>query len=195
MPPATVTATATVEDPGETPTPTRDPGAARGPQPSGVVPAGWKTYYGPADFPIVIAYPPDWRVDTSLRPEQSVIFIIAPNGESTSEMVEIVNGSQQVDANIDVLRDDFFYRKTDFCDKTGIEFTNRRQISGAPFAILGATCDSSNTLTFIQAASGLKGGDEWDFAMRTPYERKDKILSTVFDPMLATVNIYALIRP
>lgn len=188
-------ATATAEDPGEKPTPTRDPGAARGPQPGGVVPAGWKTYYGPADFPIVISYPPDWRVDTSLRPEQAVIFIIAPEGESTGEMVEIINGSQQFGANIDVLRDDFFYRKTDFCEKTGIEFTTRRQISGAAFALLGATCASSDTLAFIQAASGLKGGDEWDFAMRTPYERKDKILSTVFDPILATVNIYALIQP
>ena len=193
-PPTTATATATAEDPGETPTPTRDPGAARGPQPGGIVPAGWKTYYGPAGFPIVISYPPDWRVDTSLFPD-AVIFIIAPGGEATGEMVEIINGPQQLDANIDVLRDDFFYRKTDFCEKTGIEYTTRRQISNATFALLGATCDSSNTLTFIQAASGLKGGDEWDFAMHTPYERKDKILSTVFDPMLATVNIYALIQP
>lgn len=193
--PATATETATEEDPGETPTPTRDPGAARGPQPGGVVPAGWKIYYGPRDFPIVIAYPPDWRVDTSLRPEQAVIFIIGPDGESENEMVEIVNGAQQFDANIDVLRDDFFYRKTDFCEKTGIEYTTRRQINGATFALLGATCDSSNTLTFIQAASGLKGGDEWDFAMRTPYERKETILHNVFDPMLASLNIYALIQP
>ncbi len=193
--PTTATATTAVEDPGETPTPTRDPGAARGPQPGGVVPAGWKIHYGPPAFPIVIAYPPDWRVDTSLFPDQAVIFIIGPEGESDGEMVEIVIGAQAFDANIDVLRDDFFYRKTDFCEKTGIEYTTRRQISSATFALLGATCDSSNTLTFIQAASGLKGGDEWDFAMRTPYERKEKILKTVFDPMLASINIYALIQP
>ncbi len=116
----------------------------------------------------MIAYPPDWKVDTSLYHDPSVIFIVGPNGESENEMVEIVNGSQPFDANIDVLRDDSFYRKTDFCEKTGSEYTTHRQISGAAFVILGATCDSSNTLTFIQAASGLKGGDEWDFAMRTP---------------------------
>ncbi len=31
--------------------------------------------------------------------------------------------------------------------------------------------------------------------MRTPYERKEKTLSTIFDPMLASINIYALIQP
>lgn len=183
--------------PGVTPTPapapTRAAGAAFAPQPGGPVPGGWKVYRGPATFPIVIAHPPDWTVDASLFPAQSVIFIVGPAGNvDEEEYVEIVAGPQDADANIDVLRDDFYHRKTPFCDKTGIEYTERRQLTGATFAILGATCDQSDVLAFLQVASGLKGGDEWGIAMRTPYERKEQRLREVFDPMLASVNVYAL---
>ncbi len=156
------------------------------------IPAGWRVYRGPAEFPIAVAYPPGWTVDDSLFPEQSVIFIYGPDRQD-DEMVEIVGGSQQADANIDVLRDEFFYKKTEFCEKTGIEGTEQRRVANAQFAILRATCDSSNTLTFLQVASGLKGGDEWSIAMRTPYARKGAIVRTVFDPMLASLDIYARI--
>ena len=78
-----------------------------------------------------------------------------------------------------------------FCDKTGIERTSYRQLSGAQFAILGATCNASTTLGFIQVASGLKGGDEWNFGMRTPYARNEAVVHDIFDPMLASINIYA----
>ena len=195
-PPATGAArTAATEAPTATPAPTRAAGAALAPQPGGPVPGGWKVYRGPAAFPIVIAYPPDWTVDASLFPEQSVIFIVGPAGNvDEEEYVEISAGAQQVDANIDVLRDDFFYRKTPFCEKTGIEYTERRQLTGAAFAILGAACDQSGVLAFFQVASGLKGGDEWGLVMRTPYERRDQRRREVFDPMLASLNVYALIE-
>ena len=175
--------------------PSAPPAATTIPQPRGTIPAGWQVYRGPTNFPIVIAYPPDWTVDTSLFPAQSVIFIYGPNGVEEEEVVEIVAGAQQAEANIDVLRDDFFYRKTAFCDKTGIEYTERRQISDATFAILGATCDQSTVLYFFQVASGLKNADEWSFVMRTPYARKQARLREVFDPMLASLNIYAPIAP
>ncbi len=42
------------------------------------------------------------------------------------------------------------------------------------------------------AALGLKGGDEWRILMRTPYDRKDQHVREIFDPMLASLNIYAL---
>jgi hypothetical protein len=107
------------------------------------------------------------------------------------ESVEITAGPEEPDANIDVLRDDFFYRKTPFCNKTGIEYTTRRQLTGATFAILGAACDQSDELAFFQVASGLKRGDGWNIVMRTPYARRDQRLREVFDPMLASLNIYA----
>lgn len=196
-PRASAAATATRAVASAPPTATRSAAAVatatRAPQVAAVIPAGWKVYRGPKEFPISIAYPPDWTVDDSLFPEQWVIFIVSPNGGEENEMVEIVGGAQQTESNIDVLRDQFFYKKTDFCEKTGIEGTFYRQISGAQFAMLGATCDSSNSLTFIQVASGLKNDDEWSIAMRTPYERKEARLREVFDPMLASLDIYALI--
>jgi hypothetical protein len=160
------------------------------PQPNGTLPTGWQVYRGPADFPFVIAYPPDWTVDDSQFPEQSVIYINGPSGNDT---VEIVGSAQQSGANIDVLRDEFFNDKTAFCDKKGIESTSTRQISGVPFSILGATCDESDELSYLLVASGVKDGDEWSFAMRTLYARKDVVVKDIFDPMLASLNIYALL--
>ncbi len=196
-PRASAVATATRVASSAPPTATRSAAAVAtatlAPRPAAVIPAGWKVYRGPKEFPISIAYPPDWTVDASLFPEQWVIFIVSPNGGEENEAVEIVGSAQQTESNIDVLRDQFFYKKTDFCEKTGIEGTFYRQISGAQFAMLGATCDSSNSLTFIQVASGLKNDDEWSIAMRTPYDRKEARLREVFDPMLASLDIYALI--
>jgi hypothetical protein len=160
------------------------------PQPNGTIPTGWKVYRGPADFPFVIAYPPDWTVDDSLFPDQSVIYINGPSGNDT---VEIDGSAQQSGANIDVLRDEFFNEKTPFCDKKGIESTSKRQLSGVSFSILGATCDQSDELFYLLVASGVKNDDEWSFAMRTPYARKDVVVKDIFDPMLASLNIYAML--
>ena len=134
--------------------------SATKPQPNGPIPVGWKVYYGPRAFPIVIAYPPDWRVDESLYPDQLIIFIVGPHdGENEEERIDIEPAYNGDGANIDVQRDEYFYRKTEFCDQKGIEYIERRQISGAAFAILGATCDQSNVLYFLQVASGVTGGD------------------------------------
>lgn len=163
------------------------------PQPNGTLPAGWKVYRGPREFPIVIAYPPDWTVDTSYFPDQAVIFIYGPNGREEQEVVEIVGGMQEADANIDVLRDDFFQKKSEFCEKKGIEYTEQRKLSGATFAMLGAACEQSNDLYYLLVASGLKNGDEWSIVMRTRYERKDSVGRAIFDLMLGSLNIYALV--
>src|SRR4029079_919867 len=133
------------------------------PRPNGPVPAGWKVYTGPRDFPIVIAYPPDWTVNDSLYPEQLIISLVGPqHGQDQEQRVDIEPAAQPTGANIDVQRDEYFYRKTEFCDGKGIESTARRQVSGAPFATLGATCDQSDVLYFLQVASGVTGGDEWN---------------------------------
>jgi hypothetical protein len=142
----------------------------------------------------VIAYPPDWRVDESLYPGQLIIFIVGPHdGENEEERIDIEPAYNGDEANIDVQRDDYFYRKTEFCEQKGIEYTNRRQISGAAFAILGATCDQSNVLYFLQVASGVTGGDEWNISMRSTYDRKEAYRRDIFDPMLASINVYALL--
>ncbi|MFN8541741.1 MAG: hypothetical protein U0232_30230, partial [Thermomicrobiales bacterium] len=171
---------------------TARPVASVTPQPNGTVPAGWKIYRGGADFPFVVAYPPDWTFDESLLPEQKIVYFYGPEGLD-NERIDIEFGQTQTGDNIDVQRDTFFYKKSEFCDQKGIEYTSQRQISGVAFAILGATCDSSNELTFMQVASGLVGGDEWNVLMRTLYDHKDERLRTVFDPMLATLNVYAAV--
>lgn len=169
--------------------------AAATPQPNGQVPAGWKVYRGPAALPFVVAYPPDWTVDDSLLPEQTIVFLYGPDGRDAVERIDIEIGQTQSGAEIDAQRDAFFYRKSDFCDQKGIERTEHRQVSGVTFAILWATCDESNDLSFMQVASGLRGGDEWNVLMRTPYARKDARLREVFDPVLASLNIYAAAPP
>ena len=177
------------------PAPTRAPasptaggGAPAVPQPNGTIPAGWQVYRGPAALPVVVAYPPDWTVDDSLFPDQAIISINGPSGNDT---VEIDGAAQQSGANIDVLRDEFFNKKTAFCDAKGIEMTATRPVSGVPFAVLGATCEQSSELFYLLVGSGVKGGDEWSIAMRTPYERHQVVVNDIFEPMLASVNIYA----
>jgi hypothetical protein len=172
---------------------TAPPGPTVPPQPNGPIPAGWKIYRGPVEFPIVFAYPPDWEVDDGLFPDQYALFLYAPNGRAENEEIEIDSAPRQTEANIDVLRDEFFYKKTEYCDKTGIERTSNRRIGDAQFAILGATCNAGTVLGFVQVASGLKGGDEWGVAMRVPYERNEAVVRDIFDPVLASINIYALI--
>ncbi len=78
---------------------------------------------------------------------------------------------------------------------TPIEYTAQRQISAVPFALLGASCEISGELLYLYVGSGVKGGDEWSIAMRTSYGRKGVVVKDYFDPMLASLNIYApLIR-
>ena len=169
-------------------------GATPVPQPAGAVPPGWQIYRGPPLFPFVVAYPPDWTVDDSLLPDQRVIYLYGPDGrDDTPERVDIEISQTGTGANIDVQRDEFFRKESAFCDAKGIERTEHRQVAGVAFAVLHATCDASNELSFMQVASGLKHGDEWNILMRTPYDRKAARLREVFDPILASLNIYAAI--
>ena len=138
-----------------------------------------------------MAYPPDWTLDDSLLPEQRVVYFYGPGGDDDAERIDIELSQTGTGANIDVQRDEFYQSESAFCERSGIEYTEHRQVAGVAFAILGATCDSSNELTFMQVASGLKHGDEWNILMRTHYDRKEARLREVFDPMLASLNIYA----
>jgi hypothetical protein len=185
IPGATATATAM---------PSAPPGPTAIPQPNGAIPAGWQVYRGTPEFPFVVAYPPGWTVDDSLLPDQRVVYLYGPDGrDDTPERIDIEISEIGDGANIDVQRDEFFRQESDFCDAKGIEYTEQRQVAGVAFAVLGATCDASDVLSFMQVASGLKHGDEWNILMRTPYDRKEARLREVFDPMLASFNVYAQI--
>lgn len=140
-----------------------------------------------------MAYPPDWTVDESYFPEQSIIYFIGPSGNTDEESVAIIWGSQQTEANIDVILNDFYQQRSAYCDKEGIESTEHRQISNATFAILQAACDQGGVLFFLQVGAGLKSSDQWDIEMRTLYENKEAFKRNIFDPMLASINIYDLI--
>ncbi len=199
-PRSAVSGTATPASQSSAPTPAPTSGGVGGtppagptavPQPSGAAPVGWLVYRGPTQFPFVIAYPPGWTLDDSLLPGQRVIVIYGPNMGADSEEIYIELRQTATGADIDVQRDEFFYTRTDFCVERGIEYTTRRTLSGVPFALLGATCEGGNALTFMQVALGLNGGDEWSVTMRTPYEHKAERLREIFDPMLASLNIYA----
>jgi hypothetical protein len=170
-------------------TPSDAPVAA---QPNGPIPDGWKVYRGPKELPIVIAYPPDWTVDDSALPDQYVVYI---NGRSGNETFEISGSPQQSGATIDLLRDELFRQKSESCEQKGIEYTAYRQISDVPFALLGATCEMSGELLYLYLGSGIKGGDEWSIAMRTSYGRKGVVVKDYFDPMLASLKIYAPLIP
>ncbi len=140
-----------------------------------------------------MAYPPDWTVDESYFPEQSIIFFIGPSGNTDEESVAIIWGAEQTDANIDVILNDFYQQRSAYCDTEGIESTEYRQISDATFAILQAACDQGGLLFFLQVGAGLKNSDQWDVEMRTLYEDKEAFKRDIFDPMLASLNIYALL--
>jgi hypothetical protein len=189
-PTATPRAAAPSGAPGQASSPVPTAPSATTPKPNGPIPPGWKVYVGPRAFPFVVAYPPDWTVDDGLLPEQRIVYFYGPGGRDDAERIDLEISQTGTGADIDVQRDEFFHEESQFCDQKGIEYTEHRRISGAAFAILGATCDSSNELTFMQVASGLTGGDEWNILMRTYYDRKEARLREVFDPMLTTLNIY-----
>ena len=112
-----ITATAAPRSSAPSPAPTSGGGGVTPPagptavpQPNGTIPAGWLVYRGPAYFPFAIAYPPDWTLDDSLLPEQRVIFLEGPDAGTYNEEIYIEFGDTATGANIDVQRDDFFYR-------------------------------------------------------------------------------------
>jgi hypothetical protein len=163
-----------------------DPTATAIPQPTGTIPPGWLVYRGPVAFPVVFAYPPDWEVDDGLFPGTYALFLYGPNGRADNLAIEIYGRGQDPEANIDVLRDQFFYKKTEYCDKTGIERTSYRRISAAQFAILGATCNARTSLGFILVASGLKDGDSWSIDSASPTRartRSSRTSSTLCSPV------------
>jgi hypothetical protein len=135
-------------------------------------------------------------VDDSLLPGQRAVSLIGPGAaEGVADTVDIEASAQPDEPNIDVLRDAYFYRKSAFCDRKGIAATWYRQLDSVAFSLLGADCESSDALSYLQVASGVKDGDAWSVALRTPYERKDRVVAESFEPMLASLHIYALLPP
>ena len=171
------------------PTPTRPAAAAPTPAPLGTVPTGWKIYRGTSPVPFVIAYPPDWRVDTSSIANGQVYF--RPSGpDSTTWMLVATEGQPDPSANIDVLRDNY-YNSITSCTKKAIDRTNTVSYSGITFAGLGLTCDTSNGLLYERIGVGLNKQVPWRYRLNAPYGQYSDLLDSAYSDMLTSLNIYA----
>ena len=169
------------------------PGAAT-PANDGAIPAGWQTYNGGARVPFMIAYPPDWTVDDS-RATQGRVSLYGPGVNQPYEdalwILIATTGSPVPDANIDVLRDQYFATEIkDLHPEAGIDVTRRNEFSGLPFAALGTTFDSGTTLCYAYIGLAVRDGVPWRFRLNSPYVNYSANLEKVFAPMVGSLNIY-----
>lgn len=162
------------------------------------MPPGWKVFPGHAKVPFVIAYPPDWEVDTSSANDGQILFT-SPDGKVA--LLIQTTGTRNSTANIDVQRDAYYKQVSKQCTNgSGIEVTAYETISGIRFAELAATCDKPGSpLQLWTVGTGLKNGVEWDFIALSPYATFNKNtckcaagdFEKYLQPMLSTLNIYA----
>lgn len=74
-------------------------------------------YQGTLAF--AIAYPSDWRVDD--KSATGLVYFYAPVPTQTTFLVIATTGKSQPDANLDVIRDDWYQSRTQTCGKFAIE--------------------------------------------------------------------------
>jgi len=161
---------------------------------AGAVPASWQTYNGGARVPFTIAYPPDWTVDDS-RATQGRVYIYGPGVTQPYEdalwILIATTGSPTPDANIDVLRDQYFATEIkDPHPEAGIDVTRRNEFSGLPFASLGTTFNSGTTLCYAYIGLAVRDGVPWRFRLNSPYADYSANLEGTFAPMVGSLNIY-----
>jgi hypothetical protein len=175
------------------PAATARPGGAT-PTSGGAIPAGWQTYNGGARVPFTIAYPPDWTVDDS-RATQGRVYIYGPGVTQPYEdalwILIATTGSPVPEANIDVLRDQYFATEIkDPHPEAGIDVTRRNEFSGLAFASLGTTFNSGNTLCYAYIGLAVREGVPWRFRLNSLYADYSANLETIFAPMVGSLNIY-----
>lgn len=181
---------ATVIAPGGT---ARAPGGT--PSASGAIPAGWQIYGGTVRVPFTIAYPPDWTVDDS-RANQGRVYIYGPGVTQPYEdalwILIGTTGQAEPDANIDVLRDQYFATEIkDPHPEAGIDVTRRNTFSGLTFASLGATFNSNGQLCYAYIGLAVRDQVPWRFRLNSPYADYTANLEGTFAPMIGSLNIYA----
>jgi len=164
------------------------------PTSGGALPAGWQTYNGGARVPFTIAYPPDWTVDDS-RATQGRVYIYGPGVTQPYEdalwILIATTGSVAADTNIDVLRDQYFATEIkDPHPEAGIDVTRRNEFSGLPFASLGTTFNSGDTLCYAYIGLAVRDGVPWRFRLNSLYADYSANLESTFAPMVGSLNIY-----
>jgi len=164
------------------------------PASASAVPVGWQTYNGGARVPFTIACPPDWMVDDS-RATQGCVYIYGPGVTQPYEdalwILIATAGSPAPDANIDVLRDQYFATEIkDPHPEAGIDVTRRNEFSGLPFASLGTTFNSGSTLCYAYIGLAVRDGVPWRFRLNSPYADYSANLENTFAPMVGSLNIY-----
>lgn len=164
------------------------------PTASGATPAGWQTYAGTPRVPFMIAYPPDWTVDDS-RANQGRIYIYGPGVTQPYEdalwILIGTTGRAEPDANIDVLRDQYFATEIkDPHPEAGIDVTRRNTFSGLTFASLGTTFNSNGQLCYAYIGLALRDQVPWRFRLNSPYADYTANLESTLAPMVGTLNIY-----
>ena len=190
---ATPTAPRATPATASTPAATARPDTATPPS-TGAVPTGWQTYDGGARVPFTIAYPPDWTVDDS-RATQGRVYIYGPGVTQPFEdalwLLIATTGNPAPDANIDVLRDQYFATEIkDPHPEAGIDVTRRNEFSGLPFASLGTTFNSGTVLCYAYIGLAVRDGVPWRFRLNSPYADYSATLEGTFAPMIGALHIY-----
>lgn len=157
------------------------------PAPLGDIPAGWRVYRGA--LPFVIAYPPDWLVDES-QIAQKLVYFYAPLADRSVFVVLATTGEPEANPNLDVLRDRWFKSRTRQCQRFAVDVTRQEQHAGVDFATVGATCDLADGLAYSYTGIGLRRQVPWIFEFNAPYGAYTVALADVFQPMIASLNIY-----
>ena len=167
----------------------------RGPPPVENTPLGappgadWQVYNGHPNAPFALYYPPGWEIDEESA-ANGLIYVRPPSGPNTWMLVA-TTGKPEPNANIDVLRDQYYNNTLGECTSKAIDRTNYTEYSGLTFAGLGATCETTSGLNYARIGLGLRGQVPWRYRLNAPYGEYSKLLDDFYQPMLASLNIYA----
>ncbi|MFN8515447.1 MAG: hypothetical protein U0841_23250 [Chloroflexia bacterium] len=93
-------------------------------------------------------------------------------------------------AHIDGERDNFNNAFRNACERSGIQDTFNTTVSALTFAALLATCDLKSKLYAYHRRGPLRRR-AWYYVTFTPYGTLATNASSYFNPMLASLNIYA----
>jgi len=162
--------------------------------PIGNAPAGWKSYRGNAKVPFSMYYPPDWTVDES-RASEGRVYFYAPDIDKAYDdgtwVLIATNGTAAPNGNVDVLRDQYFNNEIKASHpEAGINITRNNQFSNITFASLGTNFNSNSDLCFAYIGLGLNKSVPWRFRLNSLDADYDDTLSTYFNDMIGSLNIY-----
>jgi hypothetical protein len=100
-------------------------------------------------------------------------------------------GVRDPNANIDVLRDQYFRDQFEDYPEAAIDITRNNRFSGITFASLGVTFNEDTDLCYAYIGLGLNNQVPWRFRLNSIYADYDQHLSDYFEGMINSMNIYA----